>query len=513
MMNKKFHFLYFLIIGIMGVLFLLWITPLGPGMQPDSIVYIGLAKGILSGKGYSLSGVPYAHFPPLYPFFLAIIGLVEKDLVQAARFLNAALFGLNISLFALSIYISTGRKFLTANLAILFLLSSYSFIEKQAWVLSESLFFSFFLTSFILLSMHIHYRKNLTLLILSALSLGLAILTRYVGIAFLPAAVGILLIWSKGQQIRRTFRDVAVYLGLACAPIAIFLVRNLLILGKTTDRNFAYHPLPVLDYIKEIWANVLVSITAIKLPNHVGPAILGLITLFIFAQLIILVKRDFKDIDWRSTEIIMAAVCILFSIAYLLFLWISISFVDASTPVDARILMPMLIMMITGIFSILWFITQELKKPTEWLSFLFLVSIFIGTNIPGTITSVKNLQNNGLGFNSLQWQDSESIAFIKSFPENARIFSNGADILGFLTGRDYLSIPKKLSPLTMGTNLNYNAEISAMCKDVIDEHAYLLFLDQLNYRKYLPSQADIELKCELPILKSLADGTVYGVER
>ncbi|MCZ7551666.1 MAG: hypothetical protein B6D39_04155 [Anaerolineae bacterium UTCFX2] len=78
-------YIYIIAIGITSFMLMIWITPFGSGVSPDSVTYIEGAKSLLSGQGYSRDGSPITHFPPLYSLFLAIVGIFKNDLVQASR--------------------------------------------------------------------------------------------------------------------------------------------------------------------------------------------------------------------------------------------------------------------------------------------------------------------------------------------------------------------------------------------------------------------------------------------
>ncbi len=497
------------LIGIAGFVLILWITPFGPSVSPDSTVYIGGAKSLLSGNGYSLNGNPITHFPPLYPLFLAVTGLLENNLVQAARFLNAILFGVNLGLFALAVYLTVGHSFLTTICAVFFFLSSAPILELHSSAWSEPLFITFSLACLILLSKYI-INPTLPLLIASSFSLGFALVTRYTGLGFLPAALAIVFFGRGGEQFGRRFRETVAWPGLACAPLGIFFIRNMVMIGSPTDRSFAYHPLPLHTYLSNLISNVFDYIAPIRLPPGVRPAIFGLIAVFFIALLIIFFRRFGRDINWRSMGIWMPISCFLFSVSYLLFLFLSISFMDASTPVDIRLLSPILIILTVGIFSATWVVTQKLGKSLVWWCFLLFVVLSIIIKLPGTIRFAVDIQKNGLGYTAQQWRDLESITFVKLLAEDTKIYSNGSDVISYLTEKKSLSIPAKTSSITMRANPAYNAEITAMCRDITDNRAYLVYFTQITWRWYLPTQEEIESTCKLPVLHSFLDGTVYG---
>jgi len=89
--------------GIIGVAALgleLTATRLGPALHADSAAYIGGARNLAQGRGFSrLSGPagakPITVHAPGYSLALAGLQLLGREAIAGARILNALLFGLN----------------------------------------------------------------------------------------------------------------------------------------------------------------------------------------------------------------------------------------------------------------------------------------------------------------------------------------------------------------------------------------------------------------------------------
>ena len=497
------------ILGIAAFVLIVWITPYGSGVNPNSVTYINLAKNILSGKGYSINAVPQTHFPPFYSMVLAATNLTTNNFVQAARILNAILFGINIGLIALAVYLTTGRHFLPALFATFFFLSSAPLLELHAGAYSEPLFISFSLASIILLRLYINNPK-LSLLISASLFLGFAFITRYIGIAFLPAVLAIVLLSEAGPRFGRKVWNTIICLILSCVPLSIFFVRNILVAGSATDRMFFYHPLPLLRYVTKLWDVAIIYFAPIALPASVTLVAVGLLAAFLVTQILILFKRHGKNISWRSGVIIMPAACLLFSVSYLLFLYLSISFMDASTPVDVRILSPILCILIVGGFSAVWAVSKTLQAPLLWWGFLLCAVLSILIKMPDAIQSAAALREYGFGYTSRLWQTSETVAFVKLQPEKMIIYTNGVDVLGFLTGKNTINVPYKTFPITMQTNSQYNKQMNEMCSQIEAKGALLVYLNQFSWRWYFPPLETIASSCKLPISHSFSDGIVFG---
>ena len=530
--KKNINFLLYQYIGFVTLLsfvIMLLITPYGSGVTPDSTTYIAAAKSLLSGNGFAERGLTLTHYPPLYPVFLALMGFFENNLVQAARFLNAILFGVNVGLVALALYLNTGRNLLTTTYAVIFYLSSAPLFQLHSMAWSEPLFIMFSFTCILLLSEHA-VRPTLLLFVASSVSLGFALVTRYIGIAFLPAALTIVFLGRyRRNELAHRLRSTLVWLMLACMPLGIFIIRNMMVAGSATNRIFVFHPISVSSFIIKFFISALYFVAPASVSAGVKSVLILLLTFLVVVVIalalnLILLKRNIRDvngsltetirhirsINWCFADMVMPASCFLFSVSYLLFLLVSISSFDALTPVDNRLLSPVFVVLLVAFFSAIWKISQNLKAPLLWSSFLFLIAFFIVVKIPNAFLYAIDIKRNGQGYTSLQWQNSEIVAFVKSLPEAMTIYSNGPDILKFLIDREALMIPVKTFANRMEVNYRYSEEMHSICKDVKDGRAVLVYLTEVNWRWYLPTQNEVKSACQMPALWRFVDGVIYA---
>jgi hypothetical protein len=511
-LNRKktiFLALFIGVFAILAIILILWITPYGSGVNPDSITYFGAAKSILSGQGYSINGSPITHFPPLYSLFLAATNLAANNIVQAARILNAILYGINLGLVALLVYLTTGRKFLTTTVAIIFFLSSGRLLELHTSAWSEPLFITLFLAGIILLRFYV-YKPKLSLLISSAIFLGFASIARYVGIFFLPAVLFIVFFYGSGRNIKQKLLNTFMYLSVTCVPLLVFLIRNIITEGSPTDRILIVHPITVWQYLLDLKNLAMNFITPISLAAGVQSAFWGLVAVMIITQILLLFKRRSRETSWRSIDTLMPLTSLLLFGFYVMFLYISITFFDASTPVDARLLSPIFCITIMGVFSTIWTISKTLKAPLVWWVFLLCVVFSISLKTPDAIRSATTILENGSGYTSKQWQNSATMEFVKLVPDNVKIYSNGPDVLSFLTEKKASSLPDITFPVTRQTNILYDEQVDAMCMQITEKKALLVYFNQIIGRWYFPTQKQLGLTCNLPVLRSFDDGIVLG---
>ena len=160
-------------------------TLMGPGLINDSIAYIAGARSILqvqviAKSGWRLALQPITHYPPLFSLLLAFVGLFGVDPLFGARLVNMLFLGANIFLLGFLGWKVFGNRWVGLLLAVFFAISGAIF-DLHSYAISEPLFLFFCLISFLCLEFYFSRgRKNIWIACLG-LSVGLAILDRYVG--------------------------------------------------------------------------------------------------------------------------------------------------------------------------------------------------------------------------------------------------------------------------------------------------------------------------------------------
>ena len=78
--------------SVAGMLLVLIVSArVGPGVTPDSVVYLAAAESLSADGRYRRhDGRPYIEFPPLFPSAIAVATLGRASPVTAARAANAA---------------------------------------------------------------------------------------------------------------------------------------------------------------------------------------------------------------------------------------------------------------------------------------------------------------------------------------------------------------------------------------------------------------------------------------
>lgn len=202
----------------------------GPALPSDPVNYVAVARHLLAGEGFTgYAGGPYADWAPLWPLLLAGTGLSLADPLDVVGPLNAAV--LAAAVFAAGSWLR--RRLQSAFLTVwgwLALALSVPLIEMGSSGFSESAFI-LFVTLALSHADRFLSEGTRAALLQAALFTALAGLTRYLGGALL-ATVALLLLFQHGAALPERARRLAVFGSIAALPVALWMLRNLLLVGE-----------------------------------------------------------------------------------------------------------------------------------------------------------------------------------------------------------------------------------------------------------------------------------------
>jgi hypothetical protein len=496
--NKSSGF-WFLLVPVLLLAWtqLLWVTALGPGVHEDSYRYMETAWAFLHGYGFLSDDKPMTHFAPAYPVLLAAAYLFDGNLVHAARWLHMLLYSINIVLIGVAGYVISERSVIALVVAPLAVMLSGELLVVYSTAASESPFIAFALASFVLLSMHIK-APRWSLLVSAAVCLGVAMALRYVGVTLLPAVVACLWLMDRRPPARR-LRECFFLSVVSSLPLAAWIVRNLIVSGMPTDRSLAFHPVG-LDHLKLLVSNLC----SFYLPIDVSPWLKLAVLISIAAVISVQLYRQQSGVAAKTLQSLIVVFCAI----YVSFLFVSMSFFDAFTEFEYRILAPV------GVFSILLIVSLCLKIATtadrtwvRWLSGAFVLSVLVA-NAPEQWRVVTDLHRNGYYYSAREWRESETLAFVRSIPQSVTVYSDDPWAIGYLLGRRARMIPVKIYPMSLIPVQDFAQSTRAMCDDVARNGAIIVFLTQKRW--YLPTTEELQTACGLSITRRLPDGLVLG---
>ena len=518
--KSKILFLILSFIALLGIFTYVYATRLGNGISPDSVVYVDAARHILTEHrlfyfSYNIRNrvAPLTNFPPLYPFLLAIFSFSMIDPLIVARWFNLFLYIGNIVLVYLILYKTTKGSIWFATLGTLFALSSVTILEIHTMVWSEPLFIFISLIGFFLLSEYLD-REYKRYLIGSSLVVCLTVMTRYIGIVNIATGLVGILYFSK-NKISKKISDLLIFASITSLPIIIWLLRNKTLTGNSTNRKLVLHPIG-FSQLSDAYHTIFNWFVPENIKISVSLFLPLIILLFIFITIVYSKSPDISankhENSVISTTPSIMKILLLFIMLYFLFLIISISFIDAYTPINTRILSPIFI---SGLILILWFIHVRISRISNnavfsslgvLLFFVLLLYLHSGA------LWVNRTHNRGQGYSSIAWSRSELIERVSSLPGNITIFTNGPDVINILTGRESFFIPNFENPGTKTKTSNYLTTINNMKEDLEKNDGVIVYFNTID-RTYLPNEENLKELLPLQTIFNEQDGAILVIAK
>ena len=475
--------------------------PLGAGA--DSYTYVSAAESYIAGQGLkNLMGDGHTqvltHFPPMYSLLLAGLGWVNKPLAFA-KWLHASIFFGNVLLMGVVLRRLTRHAWLSLAGAAM-LLTSELLVRVHIYIWTEALFIFLLLAAVYGLCFYEAAEtqtKRFAFLILTAVFIGLGTLTRYAGVTLIGTTI-LLLLFASPKMNQQKFYEVMLFTLISSAPLALWFIRNAILGDSIANRTILYHPLPLelIPAVLQLWG--LWILPGVRVSNGAG---LSYLSLMVFA---IAVKYWFG----RPVSKVFLWCCI-FVFLYCGFLVFSISFIDASTPLNYRILLPMFVA------SIIVFLTSiaELMPKIQNIPFVRLMPltmflIYLVLNLIASWRIVSPFYQFGFGYTAVYWQESKLAAETTLFAENVHIYTNAPDALYFTSDIIARSLPATTNPISLQTDADYPGRLQSMLNQVEAGDAVIVYFDTID-RWYLPDKEELLQMAPLNIVFENDEGTIY----
>jgi hypothetical protein len=506
------------LISLLGVFSILLITHLGIGVSPDSVAYIGGARSILAGHGFSFPSTdgtytPITHFAPFYSVLLSIGGIVNIDPIHVARWVNSLLFGANI--ISVGMIVLLLQKQASHKIAylhgvasgLIFLSAAVLEIHRMAW--TEPIFIFLGLLGFYLLSLHVETSRPVFLL-LSALALSLAALSRYVGLTLIASGV-VGLVFFSPATIKKRLLNTILFAMLAAGPLLVWMFRNFTLAGTATSREIAFHPFGKTHLE---WA--LTTLSSWLLVPASADAYIKIVPLLLIVSGFVAVLINKARTNTNLTKIpFIIKLFVIFIPVYGLFLVISITFIDANTPLDSRILSPIFV---AGLIITMYTLGELYIWVNRWANtrylfhgiFLAISGVFLFSYLTTWIEVSRDSYRNGIGYNSLVWKNSLILARVRQLPSGETIYSNSPEAVYIGTGRVARSLPRKFESMTQTENSNFLTELAEINQDLMDQGGVIVYFDRVQ-RPTLPSKSDLTALWDLELLFSSAEGGIFTI--
>jgi hypothetical protein len=489
----------FLVLGVIGILTILYATRWGAGLNHDSLGYIGSAKALLHGQGYShvtpLGIVkPTIQWPPLFSLALTPFAFGAISIPDAARWLNAFLFGVNIALVGSFLHKKT--SFLAALFGSLLVLTSTTMLYVHAMAWTEPLYIVLGLGGLYWLDVYVTNSKVYPL-VLSAVCIGAAALTRYIGVTLIVTLCLSILLFGK-RGLRRRFLNCFLAGLISSLPLLAFLARNYLVSdGHVTNQHFQMHLMKARHFRQAVdtlaaWLLLENASETVKVLTLVG-VVLTIILLALWLH--------------RSLASSFLKLHVAYVLIYCLGMAFFISFWSLDFGFDGRYLSPVFVSSVLILGFYLHRISCRAKKPVV-IGLTALCALYLFAYIKHAVPWVKTVRQDGLGFESPSWKRAKLVTSVKNLPGDTLIYANYATGIAFLSQRKIGDLPLKFDEHTEDPN-DYVPKLQEIGEGSKRQRTVILYV---NYRSpHFLSENELRQCFALKEIENTAEGLIYEV--
>jgi len=422
--------IWFMLIGLLGAGWLWFVmSQHGIGLSPDSAGYLAVASNLIEGKGFvSYSGEPLIVHPPLYPLAVATLSfLFGLELTTSALVLN-------LLLIASTTFVSGNLTFLVTNSFLVSLFVCFSIIlgipifQVFIYAWSEPTFIFFLSVAFLYLVKFIEYRDKIYLLV-SSVFVSLACTTRYAGIFILISFI-IFLVFIFRKDIVKRRNEIYTFLFISSFPLYLWGMRNYILSRTFFGRS--RNPLHSFSEHSLGFVNAVTSWFIFPVNYFQNKTLLFLVAFLLIFILLVIGVKEIANLKVLSL--------VVFIFLYLLLLFIACVSTHQNL-IDNRLLSPIFIPL--GIVLIDFFyrriylqlMDKISKRVRPWLVVLGLIAWFTYPAI-STLKFGLEVRKEGLGYQSVHWQTSETLAYVRQAREELlqlHVYTNDPEGLYFLT--------------------------------------------------------------------------------
>ena len=249
----------------------------------------------------------------------------------------------------------------------------------------------------------------------------------------LTGALGIL--WLGRQSLQRRSGLALLWSILALIPLTAWLL-----LGPAdTGRTFGLHP-PGIGDLEQALITTTGWLQAPASTSHVWRILIWGV-MFAWAAFIY-VRRARSETPASPAPILLKLIG-LFALSYAVVLALSITFFDANTPLDDRILSPIFVAGLFGVFYLAGETIRLSPSPAGATVVLAIVALLFGAlALRQTMQITARQHRDGIGFSSLAWRHSALLRQVSELPANVALFSNAPEPIYLNTGRDARPFPR-----------------------------------------------------------------------
>ena len=427
-------------------------TRLGPGVGGDATIYLTSASNFVKGNGlgiFDAAGgfrlLPY--FPPFFPLTLAFFIWTGIEPLQAAWWLNTILFALSIWL-AGFLVLRAGAGGIIAVLTTALAAASPVLIPVYSWAMAEPLAIFLGLAGMGLTLRYLRRSGAAGLMLAAGLVGGLSVLTRYSMGAFLAAGAVAILLLSSACWRTRLLRTIS-YIFTGMLPVVFWMMYDLTQTDAVSSRSME-STAGMLTRLSSLWSPLrevflfwLVPESWISSPSYseflnnvlLTGLVLGLVFALGWAVWVWLKKGT---LDSQDSLLQFSVLLVLVILAYMTV--VGLVYVTTYPPITigTRMFSPLHVTVILFLAVFTGLVRRTPGRFSHWTGRLLIAGLVMLTFWWGWRSARIVTQNaqEGMGFNALSWQHSDTIQALKSLRADIRLVTNEEMAVYYLTGRN-----------------------------------------------------------------------------
>jgi hypothetical protein len=437
---------------------------------------------MLAGDGYRESWLhsngPVTHFPPGFSSVLAFFGLFGLDPLRGTRFVNALLFGVNAGLLGILVWRMSSSLTAGLVLALLFIANG-EMLPVHTMAMSEPLFIFFSFFSLWMFDLYFERHHHWLWLLLCAAFTGMAYLTRYSGLA-LTATYVVALFILHGDWKKR-FTSIGIFLA-GFLPWALgWAIRNSIVAENATNRAMFWHPIPAENWTGgfRVFSSFLVPVETWRrtvfqagiIPWVVG-LVLGVVLVWTLLKSWEFFSKPHQPSAGEGSGIasrpVIAFTTALFMFAYISSTLVSMTFFDAATRFELRIIAPVLVcLLVLLVYFGVWL------KGRNRVVVVMLTIILLGFSFYKQSVVFAHWSKGGIGYASFQWYDSQAMEFLRALPEDVAIYTNEPAAVYLYTKRGSYVLPDSFDGATAQVRAGFEEGLARMQAEIHEGKAVL----------------------------------------
>jgi hypothetical protein len=363
-------------------------------------------------------------------------------------------------------------------------------------------------------------------LILAAVTAGLGVLTRYIGVAIVGAGMlGVVLM--QGKPLLRRIWESALFGVIGVLPTGVWLIIMYANAGGLAGRSFLEKELISTRFetfrgalVNQIWSWLPFHAEDIWSPKY-RVKLAGEVVLIILAAL---VAGWIAWRAWRSgrleglqqPELLFGGLIFLHTIAYTAGMALSYLFSSPQPDLDGRNFSPILIGCLLALFAPLVALHGKPQRKIFTLGLPMLAMIIlVGSQYSDTRRTVQEMHQDGNGYLSRQWHDSATTQAVRELPAGTPIITDQPAALYFLTGKPAYAIRELEENQPVSAYTTYGSDLEDPAQRIFREQGGALVLfkaarwkfENLYYKETLARMEVFTAGLDHP--QSYFDGDIY----